>query len=95
MQGEQRNKEGCLKHLKLAGESMTKQGFFRDCIGVDKGKIADVARWWANTDTTDTYLYRVKEDTCWGPEGAEVFTSASLEPVVTELIALKNTLLDL
>ena len=88
-------KEGGLKHLKLAGESMTKQGFFRGCICVDKGKIAGVARWWANTNTTETYLYRVKEDTSVGPTGAKVFTSASLEPVATELIELKNTLLDL
>ena len=50
-----------------------------------KGKIASVASWEANTDT---YLYRVKADT-------SEKKCASLKPVATELMALKNTLLDL
>lgn len=50
-----------------------------------KGKIASVASWEANTDT---YLYRVKADT-------SEKKCASLKPVATELMALKDALLDL
>ena len=50
-----------------------------------KGKIASVASWEANTDR---YLYRLKADTSEKKCG-------SLKPVATELMALKNALLDL
>lgn len=50
-----------------------------------KRKIAGVASWEANTDT---YLYRVKADT-------SEKKCASLKPVATELMALKNTILGL